>query len=114
LAGREFGVVKALIKLDLVCVIESIRTAQRAPLGLDARFGGLDAALGPAKLGAFFGARNENVDDVMGEDEAQDLNADFDGEGEEGAVLGDIVLSTNWARLAWLNAFSDGAFLCPP
>lgn len=113
LAGREFGIVEALIRLVLVRIIEFIRTAQRAPLRLDARFGRLDAALGPAKLGAFVGARNENVDDVMGEDEAQDLKADFEGEGEEWAILGDIVLSTNWARVAWLDVFSDGAFLCP-
>ena len=72
---------EAPIKLVLVRVIESIRTAQRAPLRLDARFGGLDTALGPAELGALFGARNGNVDDVMGEDEAQDVNADFEGEG---------------------------------
>jgi hypothetical protein len=63
-------------------------------------------------LGAFVGARNEDVDDVLGEDEAQDLDADFEREGEERAVLGDVVLSTNWARLAQLDAFGDGAFLC--
>ena len=100
LAGCEFRVVVALIGLALVCIVKLIRTAQRAPLRLDAGFGGLDAALGPAELGAFFGARDVKVDDVLGEDEAQDLGADFEREREEWAVLGDIVLPTNWVRLA--------------
>ena len=66
---------------------------------MDAGFGGLDAALGPAELGAFFSARDEKVDDVLREDEAQDLGADFEREVEEWAGLGDIVLSSDWAGL---------------
>ena len=97
-------------------VVELVRAALRAPLGLDARLlGWLDAALGPAELRAFFGARDGQVDEVVGEDGAEDREADFTGEVEESAVLEDrLLLSSDWGVcLSELDVWREAALIVP-
>ena len=67
-------------------VVEFVGAAWRTPVRPDPALDRFDTALRPAELGAFVAANNEQVDDVLGEDGAKDLESGFDGQVEEWAV----------------------------
>ena len=94
-----------------LCVVEFVRAAERAPPRLDARLGGFDAALWPAELRAFFCARDVEVDEVLREDKAEDLETDFAREVEEWAILGGNLSLINWVRFSELDFLRRAAFL---
>jgi hypothetical protein len=87
-----------------VRIVELVRAAWRTPLRSDSGLGRFDTPLRPAKLGAFIGAGNEEVDDMVGEDGAEDLKPDLKRQVEEWAVLRDTTgLLFDWSRSTHLD-----------
>jgi hypothetical protein len=92
----------------LVRVVEPVRAAWRTPFRSDSGLGRFDTPLRPAKLGAFIGAGNEDVNDMVGEDGAEDLKPDLKRQVEEWAVLRDTTgLLFDWSRSTHLDILAE-------